>query len=183
MAKFGGAVSDKKPTEQRVDTRRLSIRLKESWASPDGAFMLVMYLWGTLLLSLALPLGVLLTVIPIKLFSKWFLHPLDVLHNLPYRVPKKLAAPDGSIHVPDKPFKKNKHLYKPKGVTLYGQDRVSGLQVWGTGNDDTTHGVVLGTTGSGKTELIFGFIFNQLIHDSGFIAIDAKGDISFQILE
>ena len=76
--------------------------------------------------------------------------------------------------------KANKKMYTGKGVSLYGNDLATGLQVWGTDSDDRTHTTILGTTGSGKTEFIFGLVLNQLIRDSGFIAIDAKGDISFQ---
>lgn len=180
MPKYGGASTKNTPTEQRVDTRRLTVRLADSWSDPDGAVALLWYMWGFVSLFLILPLGAIFSFIPVKVLYSKFLNPLNTLHNLPYRVPITSKAPDGSTYIPDKPYKKNKHLYKAKGITLYGRDLKTNLQVWGRGDDDTTHGTVLGTTGSGKTELIFGFIFNQLIHDSGFITIDAKGDISFQ---
>ena len=182
MPKHGGASANNIPTEQRVDTRRLTLKLADSWSSPDGAVMLLYYLWFFVSVLLVLPLGAFLSFIPTKLLYRKFLNPLNVLHNLPYRLPMTSKAPDGSMYVPDKPFKKkeNRRLYKAKGATLYGRETTTKLQVWGGINDDTTHGTVLGTTGSGKTELIFGFLFNQLIQDSGFIVIDAKGDISFQ---
>lgn len=180
MPSYSGAVKKNTPTEQRVDTRRLSLRLAENWATPDGGYMLALYLAGGILLTLLLPIFCLLYFIPVKLLSKNFLTPKEVLHDMPYRMPVILESPDGSAYIPNKPFKKNKHMYKGKGVTLYGNDLATGLQVWGTDSDDRTHGTILGTTGSGKTEFIFGLVLNQLIRDSGFIAIDAKGDVSFQ---
>ena len=180
MPSYSGAVASKKPTEQRVDTRRLSLRLAESWSSPDGAMMLIMYLIGAVSLFLFVPLGALFTILPVNLLGRKFLDPMNNLHDMPYRMPIKLRAPDGSAYVPSKPFKTHKDLYAGKGISLYGIDLNTRLQVWGTSSDDRTHSTILGTTGSGKTEFIFALLLNQLIHDSGFIVIDAKGDISFQ---
>lgn len=182
MPKFSGAQHSKKPSEQRIDTRRLSLKLTDQWREPDGAFMLVLYLWGGVLLFLFIPIGAMISLLPVGILSRKFLDPQNNLHDLPYRMPIKLSAPDGSAYIPAKPFnkKKTRKMYVGKGITMYGMDSVTGLQVWGTSSDDRTHSTILGTTGSGKTEFIFALILNQLIHDSGFIAIDAKGDISFQ---
>ncbi|MEQ1768105.1 MAG: TraM recognition domain-containing protein, partial [Methylotenera sp.] len=40
--------------------------------------------------------------------------------------------------------------------------------------------LVLGTTGSGKTEFLLGIVFNALVQNTGFIYIDGKGDPKLQ---
>ncbi|PWG73695.1 hypothetical protein DF186_21725, partial [Enterococcus hirae] len=47
---------------------------------------------------------------------------------------------------------------------------------WTTDSDNRVHTLILGTTGSGKTELIHNLLFNQVLNNSGFIACDAKGE-------
>lgn len=182
MPIYSGASKKNTPTETRVDTRRLSLKLADNWSTPDGGWALTFYLLGGVLAMLMVPLGTILYYLPSKLLAKKFLHPKNNLHDMPYRMPVMLQAPDGSAYIPNRSFRKkaNKKMYTGKGVTLYGNDLATGLQVWGTDSDDRTHTTILGTTGSGKTEFIFGLVLNQLIRDSGFIAIDAKGDISFQ---
>lgn len=180
MPRYQGARKDNIPVDQRIDTRRWSVRKADEWANPDEAFLLNMALVGINFVSLIIPIAPILSLIPTTLLSKNFLRPKERLHDMPFRVPKYLNAPDGSSSIPNKPFKKNKKMYYGKGVTMFGKDLETGLQVWGTDSDDRTHGTILGTTGSGKTEFIHGLVNNQLVQDSGFIAVDAKGDISFQ---
>ena len=57
--------------------------------------------------------------------------------------------------------------------TGLGQDE--GLEVWATPTDVRTHRLVVGTTGSGKTEELFGEWFNALLVQSGAILVDGKG--------
>lgn len=180
MAKYAGVRKQNIPNEQRVDTRRWGDRMAESWSSPDGALILTGVLVAVVFGLLFIPGGPVLSFIPILVLSKKFLYPKKRLHDMPFRVPQHIKAPDGSIQVPNKPFSKNPNLYNGKGVTLLGMDTETGLQVWSSDSDNRTHGTILGTTGSGKSELIFNIILNQLVEDSGFIAVDAKGDIAFQ---
>ena len=180
MAKYAGVRKQNIPNEQRVDTRRWGDRVSESWSTPDGSFILTAILLAVVFVLLFIPGGPVLSIIPIAVLSKKFLYPKKRLHDMPFRVPKHIDATDGSIQIPNVPFKKKPELYKGKGVTLLGVDTESRLQVWSSDSDNRTHGTILGTTGSGKSELIFSIILNQLIEDSGFIAVDAKGDIAFQ---
>jgi len=180
MAKYAGVRKQNIPNEQRVDTRRWGDKMAESWSTPDGAFILSAIMLGIVFVLLFIPGGPLLSIIPIAVLSKKFLYPKDRLHDMPFRVPRHINVPDGSIEKPGKPFKKNRKEYYGQGITLFGMDTETKLQVWGTDSDNRTHGTILGTTGSGKTEFIFALLLNQLIEDSGFIAVDAKGDIAFQ---
>lgn len=49
-------------------------------------------------------------------------------------------------------------------------------EVWAEPNDLKTHRLVIGTTGSGKTEELLGLLHNTLMLDSGMIFIDGKAD-------
>lgn len=182
MPRYAGVKKSSIPNEQRVDTRRWGDKMADAWSQPDGAYVLAGIMAGINLAVMALPAGPVLSSLPTAILSKKFLNPKERLHNMPFRVPKHLAVPDGSVQVPNRPFrvKKNRKSYYGKGVTLFGVDRATGIQAWGTDSDNRTHSTILGTTGSGKTEFIFCLILNQLIEDSGFIAVDAKGDIAFQ---
>ncbi|MBZ6078946.1 TraG/TraD/VirD4 family protein [Microvirga puerhi] len=49
-------------------------------------------------------------------------------------------------------------------------------EVWAEANDLKTHRLVIGTTGSGKTEEMLGLFHNALTLDSGTILVDGKAD-------
>lgn len=86
----------------------------------------------------------------------------------PFRVPafaaKKLGMQDGSTG------------RKGQGTIYLGREINSNRQVWASANDVKTHRLVVGTTGSGKTEEILGNIFNALVLDSGAMLVDGKSD-------
>lgn len=50
-------------------------------------------------------------------------------------------------------------------------------ETWGSLNDARTHRIVIGTTGSGKTEELLAEVCNALVHDSGVMMIDGKGEM------
>ena len=102
MPRYQGARKDNIPVDQRIDTRRWSVRKAEEWANPDEAFMLNMALVGINLISVIIPVAPILSLIPTNLLSKNFLHPKERLHDMPFRVPKYLNAPDGSSSIPNK---------------------------------------------------------------------------------
>ena len=58
----------------------------------------------------------------------------------------------------------------------HGREINTGRQLWSSANDVRTHRAVVGTTGSGKTEELLGFIFNLLLIDSGAMLVDGKSD-------
>lgn len=180
MPRYAGVKKSSIPNEQRVDTRRWGDKMADAWSNPDGALVLAGVLAAVNFFILLIPAGPLLSLLPTAILSKKFLDPKTRLHNMPFRVPKHYNMPDGSVQNPAFSFKKKPTAYYGKGVSLYGVDRETGLQAWGTDSDNRTHATILGTTGSGKSEFIFCLILNQLIEDSGFIAVDAKGDIAFQ---
>ncbi len=64
------------------------------------------------------------------------------------------------------------------GIYYFGNDIISSEQLWFTNSDMRTHALIFGSTGSGKTEALLSLSFNALIHGSGFIYVDGKGDNS-----
>ena len=94
-------------------------------------------------------------------------------NQLPFRVPLSAGAPDYSDPIPGTHKAK-----KGAGITFFGNDRITGEELWFTDSDLRTHVLVFGSTGSGKTEFLVSLAYNSLIQSSGFIYIDGKGDNS-----
>jgi intracellular multiplication protein IcmO len=65
-----------------------------------------------------------------------------------------------------------------KGIFFFGNRWEDNKQLWITNDDCRQHFLVLGTTGSGKTENLLGFVTNALTWSSGFLFCDGKGDVS-----
>lgn len=64
------------------------------------------------------------------------------------------------------------------GIFFMGNEVKTGKEVWLTNSDCRQHFLVLGTTGSGKTEALLGFAANAVAWGSGFLFCDGKGDVS-----
>ncbi len=65
-----------------------------------------------------------------------------------------------------------------EGISFYGNEMSSSEQIWFANDDVRTHCLIFGTTGAGKTETLLSICMNSLIHASGFIYVDGKGDNS-----
>lgn len=65
-----------------------------------------------------------------------------------------------------------------KGISFYGNEMRTKDQIWFANDDIRTHCLIFGTTGAGKTETLLSICMNSLIHASGFIYVDGKGDNS-----
>lgn len=94
---------------------------------------------------------------------------------------RKWLAP---FRVPEYLLKKTHINYKDAslggktgcGRIYMGHDLETNEELWATSDDLRTHRLVVGTTGSGKTEEIMGNIFNALALNSGAMLIDGKSD-------
>ena len=64
-----------------------------------------------------------------------------------------------------------------KGVAILGHDQ-HGRECWMSKDDLLQHMLILGCTGSGKTEFMLGLCANALSAGSGFIYMDTRGDVS-----
>lgn len=95
--------------------------------------------------------------------------------SMPLRVPSHLKAPDVSDRDEEG---------RPKigdGILYLGNDRgeySENEECWLTNSDARTHAMVLGTTGSGKSEFLMSLAFNAIAWGSGFIYVDGKADNS-----
>jgi intracellular multiplication protein IcmO len=89
------------------------------------------------------------------------------LWDAPFRVPFDLGR---------RGFK-DRSSNEPGDGTIYhgiGRGEFAGQEVWSSDKDGQTHRLVVGTTGSGKSEEIFGLVFNALCQNSGTIMVDGK---------
>ena len=111
-----------------------------------------------------------------------FVFALTRKYQLPLRLPMEAGneVKDwGNINPMGKPG-------KPEGIFFLGNVRDSnreGLppdELWVTNSDARTHFLVLGTTGSGKSEMLLSMSFNALSWGSGLIYIDGKADTSLK---
>lgn len=96
--------------------------------------------------------------------------------RMPLRVPSYLGGVD-----PTELDAKTKQPKPANGIYYLGNNRSRyGRQeeCWITNSDSRTHALVMGTTGSGKTETLLSFAFNAIVWGSGFIYVDGKADNS-----
>lgn len=102
----------------------------------------------------------------------WYGRRLQKSLGLPFRVPKSTGACD-----PDQ-LDSDGNPKRGDGISYFGRERRTKLELWFADTDLRTHVLAFGTTGSGKTELLLSIVFNSLVQGSGFIYIDGKGDAS-----
>jgi len=91
--------------------------------------------------------------------------------SLPFRMPLSSHLPDYNDPLPGSE--------KPRiarGISFFGNDLETNEELWFNNDDLRTHVLIFGSTGSGKTEALISIAYNSLLHGSGFIYIDGKGD-------
>lgn len=93
--------------------------------------------------------------------------------GLPFRMPLTAHAKD--YNDMDTAVKKPRIS---RGIAFFGNDLVSGEELWFNNDDLRTHVLIFGSTGSGKTEALISIAYNALVQGSGFIYVDGKGDNS-----
>lgn len=157
------------------DNRTNGEKFKDFMNSEGG------YIFAFLIIALV-TLDVLFILIGRKPFglSVWSLFSIPILlkmekfsYTLPFKKPQTSKELDfNQIHPGHgKPE-------QAKGISFYGNDTVTKDQVWFADDDIRTHCLIFGTTGAGKTEALLSICMNSLIHASGFIYVDGKGDNS-----
>ncbi len=92
---------------------------------------------------------------------------------MPIKFPSQAGVLDQ--HEPDP---ENGKPSKSKGIFFLGNEIKTGKEVWLTNSDCRQHFLLLGTTGTGKTEALLGFASNAVSWGSGCLFIDGKGDVS-----
>lgn len=182
-----GSVANYKPDETRRDVRRFTTKFHSELMSEDGATYLLIIVVCLCGIGFFLPFGNEIALMVTLVLSSVYMHPKQRLYNFPWRVPIHAKLMDGSrnLELANDISKGNAKKIKPEllhgeGVTYFGRCRLTQLPVYATNSDMRTHLLVLGTTGSGKTEFLLGMVANQLIQNSGLIFVDAKGDPALQ---
>lgn len=159
------------PAGRRDDVRSTWRRTSDKLDTPDGALLAFLGLAALVCtLGLLLPgageVGMALALATYGAKYSFGKRRWDA----PYRVPAHLAHTarirflDGSTGKPG------------DGLIYHGREINTGRQLWSSAGDIRTHRLVLGTTGSGKTEELLGAIFNALVLDSGAMLVDGKSD-------
>lgn len=93
--------------------------------------------------------------------------------TLPFRMPLSSHLPDYNDPLPG-----SSKPRQARGISFFGNDLETNEELWFNNDDMRTHVLIFGSTGSGKTEALVSLAYNSLLHGSGFIYIDGKGDNS-----
>lgn len=155
------------PSQLLRDTRTLGQRVGDFFK--ERTYVAILIVMCTVLIFF-IPATMELTFIFILGF--YFYSKTRIL-TLPFRLPSRAKIPDHNDPIPG--------TTKPRtsrGITFFGNHRDTMEEVWFTNDDMRTHCLIFGSTGSGKTEALVSIAFNSLIHGSGFIYVDGKGDNS-----
>lgn len=166
----------------RPDTRTLTRKARDFFGQTDGVIAAMFAFPALALLTLKLPMSGEIVVLMMFVFYKMYVGlPIDKAFqrkegvavpskrwDFPYRVPFMAKLLDGSYA--------DKKL--GQGITFLGKEISTNLEIWTGDSDMRTHMLVLGTTGSGKTEFLLGLVYNALVQNSGFIYTDGKGDVA-----
>ncbi|MDR2460830.1 MAG: TraM recognition domain-containing protein [Deltaproteobacteria bacterium] len=90
---------------------------------------------------------------------------------LPLRLPARAERRD-----PHSPTPGHLSFNKASGIFFLGNEAGSGKELWLEKKDILTHMLLMGTTGSGKTEALVSLAYNALATGSGFFYIDPKAE-------
>lgn len=131
---------------------------------------------------------------PLWLLSLSILWPLhsDYRFSMPLRMPKDVGGLDSTDYTTKTLSERGflglfkttriQRIYKrAEGILYLGSTRSTnaheqGKEMWITNSDARTHMLLVGTTGSGKTEALIGLAYNALCWGSGFCYADGKAD-------
>lgn len=91
--------------------------------------------------------------------------------TLPFRMPRRSGMLDYNDPLPG-----SKKPRTARGICFFGNSIATGEELWFNNDDMRTHVLIFGSTGSGKTETLVSLAYNALLHSSGFIYVDGKGD-------
>ncbi|MDR1086128.1 MAG: TraM recognition domain-containing protein [Deltaproteobacteria bacterium] len=97
------------------------------------------------------------------------------LHYKESKNPLAIRLPKGANRLdPNSPGPGHKFWNQADGTILVGHDIINNQEIWITENDLLTHILLLGTTGSGKTESLLSLAGNAMSGGSGLFYIDPK---------
>jgi len=147
------------------DTRTLSQRLHDFFADAFNSTIVVVALAMAMIF---LPMFAdIFFLIAIGIFTFAYTRKSVLPFRLP-QVAKKLDFND--------PKAGSNTPQMARGICFLGNDRRTNEELWFANEDMRTHMLIFGSTGSGKTVTLVGLGYNALVHGSGFIYVDGKGD-------
>lgn len=161
------------PQRARHDLRRSGLKTAEMLRTPIGG--LVVMLIGSFIAAVIPAISDFMLFFGIGLFM--FIRKAHREYTLPAKLPMHSRLID-PVELNPKGI-----ATAAKGAFYLGNDRTTGEEVWITNRDAGVHMLVLGTTGSGKTEMLLGLCQNALNQGSGFMFVDGKAQdkIAFKI--
>ena len=159
---------------RKKDTRRMGQKFTDAMNSTDSImFLLLIFAFAGIAFTLFLGVPGSLEILIVILFfiNRSQFNFKKKAFEFPYRVPAHAGLLDGSSQ---------KGESYGEGIAYIGNEVGSKLPVYMGNSDLRTHMLVLGTTGSGKTEFLLGICANAITQNSGFIYVDGKGDVKLQ---
>jgi hypothetical protein len=172
-----------KAGQARPDTRSTTTRARAFFATTDGVMAAMMFTPLIALLCIRVPFSGEMILLTTWMFYRFFVNPGHNdskrtnkaghvigkfrLYDFPFRLPATAKRFDGSYAQPT----------LGKGITFLGREISTKMEIWSSDIDLRTHMLVLGTTGSGKTEFLLGLVYNALVQNSGFLYTDGKGAV------
>lgn len=157
---------------RRVDIRTNGQRLGTFLRTPFGAVIGFGFIVTLAALTLRIPFSGEILLLVAWFFGRNFVLTDGRAFDFPYRVPLLANLVDGSS-------RNGKEI--GQGITFLGTEGETREPIYAANGDIRTHMLVLGTTGSGKTEFMQGICANALVQNSGFIMCDGKGDPKLQM--
>lgn len=154
---------------RKRDVRTFSQKWRDFFRDYQSSVLflfLALAMWVIIGLMVSLPFGTEMLLLFFFAFVKKYYNFDKMAFNFPYRVPKLAQALDASYP----------HVKMGEGITYWGNEKPSKEQIYSSDSDMRAHNLILGTTGSGKTELLLGLCANALTQNTGFIYVDGKGD-------
>lgn len=158
-------------SRRKRDSRRFGQKYQDFFKDYNSSTTFLIFYFGILVITgliFRLPLiAELFLIIYILAIRKYFNFDKQSF-SFPFRIPKLANILDASY---DKPK-------LGEGITYLGNEKGSKLQIFSSTRDLSAHMLVLGTTGSGKTQFLLGLIANALVQNTGALYIDGKGGIN-----
>lgn len=154
----------------RKDTRVMSRRIADGLRTGEGVVLGLIVICIAALLLIKVPFSGELMLLVAWTYKRKYVRLDHQIFNFPYRMPVQAGLRDGSVSGGK----------TGSGITYIGRDLETKEQVYANNSDLRTHLLVLGTTGSGKTEFLLGLVANALVQNTGFIYVDGKGDPKLQ---
>tara|TARA_R110000737_G_C14623333_1_gene494015 strand:+ start:995 stop:3481 length:2487 start_codon:yes stop_codon:yes gene_type:complete len=157
---------------RRDDTRRFGAKFKDKTTTESGTISIfAVLLIGSFFLSWAPFVPELLFLASLAIFFGYYRFK-GKMWDMPFRVPGYLSKRMG-FEVRDATTQK-----KGRANLYMGMDQETEEEVWADTGDINKHVLAIGTTGSGKTELLMGHVLGLLARGSGSLVVDGKASVN-----